>query len=77
MAETKSVTPDSWWLAFPAARATCLEITADAVMKLFDDMDIASAPRQFLLVDVRRTDWEVTTAVRYLFLQTIPRRFSR
>jgi len=27
-------------------------------MKLFDDMDIKPEPRPFLLVDVRRTDWE-------------------
>jgi arsenical-resistance protein 2 len=27
-------------------------------MKLFDDMDITPTPRTFLLVDVRRTDWE-------------------
>ncbi|PQE22987.1 hypothetical protein CJF32_00004384 [Rutstroemia sp. NJR-2017a WRK4] len=48
-----------WWKAFPEARAKCPEITADDVMKLFDDMDITSEPRSFLLVDVRRNDWEV------------------
>jgi arsenical-resistance protein 2 len=58
MTDTKD--PEApWWKAFPEARAKCPEITADDVMKLFDDMDITSEPRSFLLVDVRRNDWEV------------------
>jgi hypothetical protein len=48
-----------WWKAYPEARAKCPEIIADDVMKLFDDMDITSEPKTFLLVDVRRNDWEV------------------
>ena len=52
--------PDQWWVAFPAPRANASEITADEVMKMFDDMDIKPEPRSFLLVDVRRTDWEVS-----------------
>jgi hypothetical protein len=51
-----------WWSAFPAPRAKCPIISVDDVMKLFDDMDIKPGPRQFLLVDVRKTDWEVCHA---------------
>ncbi|KAM3086111.1 hypothetical protein ACMFMF_000066 [Clarireedia jacksonii] len=47
-----------WWKAYPEARAKCPEISADDVMSLFDDMDITSEPKPFLLVDVRRDDWE-------------------
>jgi len=57
MAETKA-SPLEWWAAFPAPKAKCAEITADELMKKFDDMDIKPTPREFLLVDVRRTDWE-------------------
>jgi arsenical-resistance protein 2 len=56
MAETK---PDQWWTAFPEPKAKVPEISADEVMKKFDDMDIKPGHREFLLVDVRRTDWEV------------------
>ncbi|RDW87695.1 hypothetical protein BP5796_03389 [Coleophoma crateriformis] len=58
MTTTQPAQADPWWAAFPAARAKCPEISADDVMKLFDDMDIAVGPRSFLLVDVRRNDWE-------------------
>lgn len=34
-------------------------MTADELMKAFDDMDLTPEPRSFLLVDVRRNDWEV------------------
>lgn len=44
--------------AFPAPRTKAPEISADEVMQMFDDMDIKPEPRSFLLVDVRRTDWE-------------------
>ncbi|RDL33165.1 Uncharacterized protein BP5553_08604 [Venustampulla echinocandica] len=59
MAETtQTAKPAEWWAAFPAPKAKCPEISADEVMKLFDDMDINPVPRPFLLVDVRRNDWE-------------------
>ncbi|PSS08814.1 hypothetical protein M430DRAFT_109582 [Amorphotheca resinae ATCC 22711] len=59
MAQSQSQAPQTeWWSAFPAPRATCPKITGDELMKLFDDMDIESGPSQFVLVDVRRTDWE-------------------
>jgi hypothetical protein len=50
---------DEWWAAFPAPKAAVSEITGDDVMKMFDDMDLKPEARPFLLVDVRRTDWEV------------------
>ncbi|TVY38658.1 hypothetical protein LOCC1_G005084 [Lachnellula occidentalis] len=55
---TETQTTDQWWTAFPAPRAKCPEVSADEVMKMFDDMDIKPDPAEFLLVDVRRTDWE-------------------
>lgn len=48
-----------WWETFPAPKSKAKEITADEVMKMFDDMDLKPEPSEFLLVDVRRTDWEV------------------
>lgn len=53
--ETKT---QEWWALLPVVRSTPPTISADEVMKLFDDMDITPTPRAFLLVDVRRTDWE-------------------
>jgi arsenical-resistance protein 2 len=50
--------PKEWWAVLPAVRSAPPTISADAVMKLFDDMDLSPTPRTFLLVDVRRTDWE-------------------
>lgn len=61
MAEAKATQEDQWWSAFPAPRAKAPEISADEVMQMFDDMDIKPEPRTFLLVDVRRTDWEVSS----------------
>jgi arsenical-resistance protein 2 len=55
-----------WWEAFPAPRAACPEITADDLMKKFDELDIEPKPRDFLLVDVRRTDWEVSEYNAYI-----------
>lgn len=66
MTDTKDTKPEApWWKAFPEARAKCPELTADDVMKLFDDMDITSEPRSFLLVDVRRDDWVVCIFLIY------------
>jgi arsenical-resistance protein 2 len=55
MTETQS---KEWWASLPAPRSTPPSISADTVMQLFDDMDLIPSPRTFLLVDVRRTDWE-------------------
>ncbi|KAL3423441.1 hypothetical protein PVAG01_05188 [Phlyctema vagabunda] len=49
---------EQWWSALPPPRAKCDEVSSDEVMKMFDDMDIVPGPQTFLLVDVRRTDWE-------------------
>lgn len=57
--------PDQWWSAFPAPRSKAPEISADEVMQMFEDMDVKSEPRSFLLVDVRRTDWEVSSASQH------------
>ncbi|EHK98123.1 hypothetical protein M7I_6175 [Glarea lozoyensis 74030] len=50
---------DQWWAAFPEPKASVPEITGDDLYEMFDEMDIKPEPRSFLLVDVRRTDWEV------------------
>ncbi|PMD38301.1 Rhodanese-like protein [Hyaloscypha variabilis F] len=55
---TEPAKPLEWWAALPAVRSTPPTISVDAVMTLFDDMDLTPTPRTFLLVDVRRTDWE-------------------
>jgi arsenical-resistance protein 2 len=57
MAEIETKTLE-WWASFPAPRSTPPTISADSVMQLFDDMDLNPSPRTFLLVDVRRIDWE-------------------
>jgi len=57
-----------WWSVLPAPRAKCLEISTDDVMKMFDDMDIEPVPRPFLLVDVRKNDWEGGTIITSLNL---------
>lgn len=56
--EAQAAQADQGWSAFPAPRAKAPEISPEDVMKMFDDMDIKPEPRAFLLVDVRRTDWE-------------------
>jgi arsenical-resistance protein 2 len=56
---TENQTATNWWDSFPPPKAKCAELTADEVMKLFDDMDVKPEARPFLLIDVRRTDWEV------------------
>jgi arsenical-resistance protein 2 len=63
MAKPQNIQAGNWWSKFPEPRAEVPEITAVEVMQMFDDMDIKSEPRTFLLVDVRRTDWEVSFLV--------------
>jgi hypothetical protein len=63
---------ENWWDAFPAPRAKCPELSADELMKMFDDMDIKPETRSFLLVDVRRTDWEVRSLLRFGILEPGP-----
>ena len=50
---------DSWATAFPAPKASPQGISCEEVMKLFDDQDLKGDPKSFLLVDIRREDWEV------------------
>lgn len=46
-----------WWAAFPAPKAKCEDIPADEVFQLLQT-HVPGAQRDFLLIDVRRTDWE-------------------
>ncbi|KAI9899074.1 hypothetical protein N3K66_005535 [Trichothecium roseum] len=49
-----------WWAAFPEAKSECQRMEASEVKALLDADASAGqdAKRSFLLVDVRRTDWE-------------------
>ena len=66
--ENKKEGEQPWHAAFPEPRALVTEITGEQLMKKFDDMDIEPKPRDFLLVDVRRTDWEGGTILTSLNL---------
>ncbi|KAH7326454.1 Rhodanese-like domain-containing protein [Stachybotrys elegans] len=52
--------PPPWWAAFPEVQASCARLEASEVLELLEQDAAASdaAARDFLLVDVRRTDWE-------------------
>jgi arsenical-resistance protein 2 len=59
-----------WWAAFPEYKSSCPQIEASEVKVLLeaDAAAGASAARKFLLVDVRRTDWEggtVATSINF------------
>lgn len=59
-----------WWAAFPAPKAKSPEIEADAVMELLEAQAAAGndSPRDFLLVDVRRNDFEggtIATSINF------------
>lgn len=59
MADTGAQTTPPWHAAFPAPQSQCPQLEAEAVMSMLQKQ--AATPRQprdFLLVDVRRTDWE-------------------
>ncbi|TDZ33093.1 hypothetical protein C8035_v006035 [Colletotrichum spinosum] len=49
-----------WWAAFPAPKSNAAHIEADEVLRLLEHQETAGqeASRDFLLVDVRRNDWE-------------------
>jgi hypothetical protein len=57
-----------WWAAFPEYKSSCPQIEASEVKVLLeaDAAAGASAARKFLLVDVRRTDWEGGTVATSL-----------
>ncbi|KAJ0282638.1 hypothetical protein Brms1b_004678 [Colletotrichum noveboracense] len=66
---TATETPP-WWAAFPAPKAKSLEVEADEVMALLEARaaDGQDTPRDFLLVDVRRNDWEggtISTSINF------------
>ncbi|KAF4848053.1 hypothetical protein CGCSCA4_v005123 [Colletotrichum siamense] len=66
---TATETPP-WWAAFPAPKAKSLEVEADEVMALLEARaaDGQDSPRDFLLVDVRRNDWEggtISTSINF------------
>ncbi|KAL2675354.1 hypothetical protein Neosp_011538 [[Neocosmospora] mangrovei] len=69
-----------WWEAFPEAKASCPRVEAAEVAGLIEKNAAAGkgATRDFLLVDVRRTDWEggtVATSINFpahTFYQTRP-----
>ncbi|KAI8271550.1 hypothetical protein K4K56_003224 [Colletotrichum sp. SAR 10_98] len=66
---TATETPP-WWAAFPAPKAKSLEIEADEVMASLEARAAAAqdSPRDFLLVDVRRNDWEggtISTSINF------------
>ncbi|KAF9872562.1 arsenate reductase [Colletotrichum karsti] len=71
MAEPAAATETPpWWAAFPAPKAKSLEIEADEVMKLLEAQAAAGSDssREFLLVDVRRNDWEggtISTSINF------------
>ena len=66
--EIKTEEERLWHASFPAPRASVPGITGEELMKKFDDMDIEPKPRDFLLVDVRRMDWEGGTILSSLNL---------
>ncbi|KAK1986872.1 Rhodanese-like domain-containing protein [Colletotrichum cereale] len=71
MAETAvSTETPPWWAAFPAPKAKSTEIEADEVMELLEAQAAAGrdTPRDFLLVDVRRNDFEggtIATSINF------------
>ncbi|RSL64958.1 hypothetical protein CEP54_004429 [Fusarium duplospermum] len=77
--DAPQVTPQ-WWEAFPEAKASCPRVEAAEVAGLIEKNAAAGkgATRDFLLVDVRRTDWEggtVATSINFpahTFYQTRP-----
>ncbi|EJT78510.1 hypothetical protein GGTG_03610 [Gaeumannomyces tritici R3-111a-1] len=47
-----------WWAAFPAPKSDCASLDPAEVLKLLEGEGGDGTPKDFLLVDVRRTDWE-------------------
>lgn len=46
-----------WWSAFPTPKSTCSQVEPEMVLGLLKNR-AANESQDFLLVDVRRTDWE-------------------
>ncbi|CAM1504377.1 Fc.00g019680.m01.CDS01 [Cosmosporella sp. VM-42] len=72
--------PSQWWDAFPEAQSSVPRIEASEVKDLLEKASAADSrpTRDFLLVDVRRTDWEGGTVASsinlpaHTFYQTRP-----
>ena len=49
-----------WWAAFPAPKAQCDSVEPEQVLQMLEAQaeKPVSSTRDFLLVDVRRNDWE-------------------
>ncbi|KAK4094622.1 hypothetical protein Purlil1_1227 [Purpureocillium lilacinum] len=56
----EEASPPPWWAAFPEPKASCHRLEAADVMQLLESHASLGthSDRSFLLVDVRRTDWE-------------------
>ncbi|OAQ79382.1 arsenate reductase [Purpureocillium lilacinum] len=56
----EEASPPLWWAAFPEPKASCHRLEAADVMQLLESHASLGthSDRSFLLVDVRRTDWE-------------------
>ncbi|KAG7054383.1 Rhodanese-like protein [Colletotrichum scovillei] len=70
MAEAAASETPPWWAAFPAPKAKSPEIEADELMGLLEAQAAAgnNTPRDFLLVDVRRDDFEggtISTSINF------------
>ncbi|KAK1726497.1 hypothetical protein CaCOL14_012201 [Colletotrichum acutatum] len=70
MAEAAASESPQWWAAFPAPKAKSPEIEADEMMRLLEAQAAAgnNKPRDFLLVDVRRNDFEggtISTSINF------------
>lgn len=80
MASAAPQATPQWWEAFPEVKASCPRVEAAEVAGLIEKNAAAEegATRDFLLVDVRRTDWEggtVATSINFpahTFYQTRP-----
>ncbi|CAG9989780.1 unnamed protein product [Clonostachys byssicola] len=70
-ANQDQATETPWWASFPEVQSECPRLEPEEVKLLLDDGPAAKGKdgkRDFLLVDVRRTDWEggtVATSINF------------
>lgn len=59
MAADQAQSSEPWWAGFSEVKASCRRMEASQVKELLEADEAAgsNAEREFLLVDVRRTDW--------------------
>jgi arsenical-resistance protein 2 len=75
-----SENPAPWYAAFPEAKSQCPQLEAEVVREMIQKQAAAreDTPRDFLLVDTRRTDYEggtVSTSINlpaHSFYQSRP-----